>query len=96
MPRTRDGELITWKEFMKRWKQGIEGVSVLQQTKSQLTSTRIILVGIVAGLVITLMAAKTLWWLAIILFGALFNTLVQYLGVWQKKQMLQRLEEGNL
>jgi len=55
----------------------------------QLWSTVIILIGVLCGLVITFFAIKNLWWLTIILTGAAFNTLVQLLGLWQKKNILK-------
>jgi protein-S-isoprenylcysteine O-methyltransferase Ste14 len=90
MPTDRFGNKLTWKEFFSRWKKGIEGVTALQQTKMQFLSTIIILIGIICGIVITLFALETVWWLTIILVGALFNTLTQLLGLWQKKQLLSR------
>jgi len=84
------GNELTFKEFMQRWKNGIESVNVLQQTKMQVWSTWIILVGIICGIVMTAIAFKTAWWLTVILIGALFNTSIQMLGLWQKKQLLQR------
>ena len=91
MPKDKAGNYLTWKEFMARWRKGIEGITPLQQTNTQLVSTIIMLVGIVAGIVITLFAIKSLWWLCLVLFGALGNTLVSYLGLYQKKQVLKRI-----
>jgi len=91
MPKTKLGEQISWKEFFARWKKGIDGVTPLQQTNIQVYSTIIMLVGIVAGIVITLFAIKSLWWLCLVLTGALGNTSVSLLGLWQKKNVLKRL-----
>lgn len=91
MPTDKAGNKLTWKEFMARWRKGIEGITPLQQTNTQLFSTAIMLIGIISGLIISLFAIKTLWWLSIVLFGALGNTSVSYLGLWQKKQVLKRL-----
>lgn len=79
------------KEFFNRWKQGIEGINPLQQTKAQMNSTLLVLIGIVAGFIVSLFSVKNLWWLSIILLGAFFNTLIQYLGMWQKKNTLKNL-----
>ena len=91
MPHDKAGNYLTMKEFMARWRKGIEGITPLQQTNTQLLSTAIMLVGIVAGIVISLFAIKNLWWLCLVLTGALGNTSVSYLGLWQKKQVLKRL-----
>jgi len=86
---TPSGEKISWKEFMLRWKKGMKGVTALQQTKSQMWGMYIMLVGIVGGIVVTFIDIKTLWWVTIILIGALFNTCIQWLGMWQKKILLE-------
>ena len=64
----------------------------MQQTKVQIRSTWITLFGILAGIVITFLAFKTLWWVFLILLGALGNTLMQQLGLVQKKNLLQSYE----
>lgn len=71
------------KEFFKRWKAGIEGITPFQQVKTQMNGTMIMLLGITCGLVICLFNLKNLWWLFIILLGGLFNTSVQLLSQYQ-------------
>ncbi|KKN22721.1 hypothetical protein LCGC14_0912230 [marine sediment metagenome] len=88
------GETITGKEYLSRWKQGIQKVGILHQTKIQVRSTWIIIIGILAGLVISAINFKTLWWLFIILCGALGNTSVQLISLIQKKNLLDSLEGG--
>jgi len=56
----------------------------------QVYSTWIILIGILCGIVMTALAFKNVWWLTIILIGALFNTSIQMLGLIQKKRLLSR------
>ena len=96
MPTDKEGNVLTWKEYGARWKKGIEGVTPLQQLKVQMQSTWIMLVGIVAGIVICLIAIKSYWWLLLILVGALGNTSVQQLGLWQKVKIFKQLEGGGL
>ena len=88
------GKELSFKEFMARFKKGLEGITPLQQVKAQMNSTLIMLIGILLGIVVSLLTIKTLWWLLIILVGAFFNTLVQYLGLWQKKKIFERIEKG--
>lgn len=92
MPRTKKGEDITWKEFFKRWKKGIESITPLQQSKTIFFNTWIIVVGVVAGLYFTIISFSTLWWLFLILLGALLNTLVTQIANFQKYSALKRLE----
>jgi len=88
----KDGNNLTYKQFMNRWKEGLKGVTPYQQTKMQLNSTYIMLIGILCGFVITLFNLKNLWWLTIILGAAFFNTGVSALGLWQKKIALGNIE----
>jgi len=92
MPRTKSGEKITWKEFFARWKKGIEGITQLQMTKQQLRGMKIILLGLLCGIIVCLFNIKNLWWLLIILVGGFYVNIVQYIGTWQKKKILQRFE----
>ena len=87
------GEKITPKEYMKRWKKGIMKVGLLSQTKIQVRSTWITVVGLVGGLVIGIINIKTLWWLVIILVGALGNTAIQLIALIQKRNLLDTLED---
>lgn len=89
----KGGNKLTFKEFMQRWKQGVEGITPLQQTKMQYKATWIMIIGIFCGLVITGMSFKRLWWLFIVLLGALFNTGVQLIGIYQKIRALKQLEQ---
>ena len=92
MPHDKEGNKLTWKEFMQRWKKGIAGVTALQQVKMQMNSMYIITIGLFLGLIISLIGYKDLWWLGIILAGGLFNTGVMMIGVYQKKMALERME----
>lgn len=85
----REGNKLTFKEFLARWKTGLQAVTPLQQVVWQMWSTWIILIGIVCGIVISCFAFKQVWWLTIILIGAFFNTSVQMLGLWQKASLLK-------
>ena len=89
----RDGNKLTFREFMDRWKKGMEGITQYQQVAMQLKSTYIMLFGIACGFVICLFNLKNLWWLAIILGAAFFNTGVSASGLWQKKIALGEMEK---
>lgn len=90
----KDGVKLTPKQFLERWRQGMQGVTPLQQSLIQVKSTWIIIVGVIAGLVIALINFKTLWWLFIILLGALGNTSVQLIGILQKKKLLEDIKDS--
>ena len=77
---------------MQRWKSGIQSVTPLQQIKIQVRSTLIIMSGIVMGIIVTIINIKTLWWVLIMLVGVFGVTLVQFLGLIQKKKVLEDIE----
>lgn len=91
MPRTRSGEIITWKEFFKRWKKGIQSITPFQQVKTTLLGLIISVVGIIWGIGFGILLG--LWWLVIILVGALFVTSMQILANYQKYRMMKKVEE---
>lgn len=87
----KTGEWVTWKEFIKQWKKGIEEVTPLQQCRINQMGFIISLVGLVWGIVFSVRIGY--WWMGIILIGGLFIVLVQYLANWQKKQILLNIEK---
>ena len=83
--------------FMQRWKLGILKVSPLYVEKTKFNTTWIVVIGIIGGLVGSLMSYKTLWWLALILGAALINTLLMQVVQYQRiKKMEMMFEEINL
>lgn len=93
MPKIKSGEIISWSEYMRRWKEGVAMVSPLQKAKVQIHSYRIQLVGIIAGLVISVYNYKFAWWVAIILFGILINTYLQYRQIKVSLIRMKKLDE---
>ena len=89
----KSGKKITMSEFMSRWKQGIQQISPAQKMGHQLRGTFLILVGLICGLVITLRNYKTLWWVAIVLVGALMVNGISYLSMRQQKVMLDKINK---
>ena len=88
----KEGNKLNFKEFINRWKKGIEKITPEQQIKSQLNSTMIILIGIVAGFIVSLFNFKNFWWGSIILLGAFGNTIIQYVSLYQKKKAFENLD----
>lgn len=89
----KQGNELNRKEFMVRWKQGIQLVTPLQQINIQVRSTIIMLVGILAGIIVTMFKIKLLWWVLIILVGVFGVTSMQLLGLLQKKKALEDMEK---
>lgn len=87
------GNKLTIKEFFKRWGKGIDGITPLQKLKTQQSGTLITLIGLFLGLAVSIYAWEKLWWVAIVLIGAIMNTGVQYLGQRQQLNQLNNLEK---
>jgi hypothetical protein len=88
----KKGNKLTGKEFMSRWKDGIQSVTPLQQAKVQVRSTMLILMGILTGIIISIIKIRTMWWILIILIGVFGVTSIQFLGLLQKKRLLENIE----
>lgn len=85
------GNKLTFKQFMSRWKEGMQNVTPLQQLKAQLPSFVLILVGVILGLIVSFVNGT--WWLFIVLIGVLGINAFSFLGTWQKYRMLKKLDE---
>lgn len=94
--KTKDGEVISWKEFFNRWKKGIAEVTPKQKIESQILFTRIMIIGFICGFVISLVNFKNLWWVAIVLFAAIGNTVIQYISLVQQKRLFENIENNIL
>jgi hypothetical protein len=92
----RQGNKITFKEYIERWKKGITEVTPLQKVKIQLSGTEIMLFGLFAGLIVSLIGYKNLWWVAIIILGGIFNTIMQYISLLQQRNAFQNLDNNSV
>ena len=82
----------TWRQFFKEWKSGMEKVTPLQQSVIQLWGMTISLIGIIWGIIFSIQFGY--WWMMVILIGALIVVSVQFLGTWQRKTTLKRMEDA--
>jgi hypothetical protein len=89
--KAKDGSKLSFKQFMKRWKDGVEGITPLQQTKTTLWSYPLVLGGIITGMII--MVIRQEWWLLIILTGSLPMSLMGLLSTWQKYKQQKRISD---
>lgn len=79
-------------EFMRKWKNGIDAASPLQQLNGQLLFIKITLVGIVLGFAASIWKWESTWWLAIILFGTAGTTWMQFKSLKKQRDTIQNLE----
>jgi len=92
----KQGNKLTMKEYFKRWGEGINKVTPIQKVNIQLSGTKIMLFGLVAGLIVSLINYKNLWWVALILIGGIFNTFIQLITQIQQKNAFQNLEDNSV
>lgn len=88
-----NGRWIDAKEFKERFSKGVQQVTPLQQVNSQVLFSWITIIGIVCGMVVCIINAKTLWWLGIILVAALGNSAVGLIGLYQRKIQLDNIQK---
>jgi hypothetical protein len=91
----KQGNKLDRKQFWDRWKAGMNEVasSPIYQVKSKLAGTRIMLIGFLCGLVMTLINWRLTWWVAIVLFGGLIVTGSQYIGTRQQYKLLKNIQK---
>ena len=95
----KTGEELTLKQFFKLWRRGIDGITLIQQLKSQIMGTWIVITGMLAGMIVNaIVRLKAVWWwLEIILFGSLIITSMGMVGTlqkyWRQKQVEETIKE---
>ena len=87
----KEGKKLTPGEFASRWKEGINKVTPLQQIKVSMFGYLIIVAGILVGIVSAIIYKS--WWLLIILIGSFVVTGVQFLGMYQRYNLLSKIEK---
>lgn len=90
MIKDKQGNKYTFKQFLSKWKKGIEGITPFQQIKSQIKGTNVMLFGLLCGIVACAFSIKKLWWVEIILGAGFFNTYISLIGMKQKKKLLEQ------
>lgn len=87
----KTGEWVTWKEFFRQWKKGMQEVTPLQQKQIIQFGQIITLIGIIWGMIFSFRIGY--WWMGVILIGGLIVLGVQILGNWQMKVMLKEMDK---
>lgn len=87
----KEGNHLSFKEFIIRWKMGLQGITPLQQKKIALWSFIPLFAGILWGISITLFART--YWLSLILCGSLPLTVIQFISTLQQYWSIKKIEE---
>jgi hypothetical protein len=93
--KTKKGDKLTFKQFMKRWKSGLEGITYMQQLKMQIWGIWVNFLGLALGIIVMSIARpKDLWWWLVIILGAgLFLNFVSFIGIYQKFKIQKRIDQ---
>lgn len=91
----KDGTTLTIKQFLKEWGKGIDGITPIQITFSQLLGNYIVLAGIISGIIVNALVRmeNVWWWVEIILVGSLLLTLLAFLGTLQKYRRIKLINK---
>lgn len=90
--KSRDGDELSFKQFISRYKEGVVNITPLQQTKTTLWSFIPIFAGLIWGITVMIMAGTI--WMVLILGGSLPIISVQFIGNLQKYKALKRVKEA--
>ena len=91
----KSGKKVKTKEFFSRWKDGVNGITPIQQSKSQLMGNWIVLIGITSGIIVNCLIRlkDTWWWLTIILLGSLILSIIQQINFYQQYTIKKKVAE---
>jgi len=96
--RTKSGEVISWKEFFKRWKQGMKNLTPVQRTKNDLISTGIILVGFIIGLFALIFFNNNFgaitYGLILIFIGSIYSNILKFFALLNQLELFKDIERG--
>ena len=87
----KEGKMVEHDEFISRWKEGIQKVTPLQQTKATMFGYTLVYLGILIGLYSTFILKQ--YWLLTILIGSFVITSVQFLAILQKYFIFTNIEK---
>lgn len=96
----KQGNQLTTKEYMKRWKEGIKMITPLQKVENDLRATFIMTVGYLVGVISLLLFFDkfiTKWFtiaLIIIFFGALYGSVVKTIALFGQFKLLKNLDKN--
>lgn len=87
----KEGNKLSFRQFLGRWKDGVSRATPLQQTRIMLWSFIPVFAGVIWGIVITFMAGT--YWMTLILAGSLPLVSVNFLGTYQRLYSLKKVDK---
>jgi hypothetical protein len=95
--KTKSGEVITWSEFLKRWKVGMQNLTPAQRTKNDIASSIIILIGFIASVVALIFFSSTFglvtYGLIIIFLGNIYANVIKLFSLFGQLKIYKNIEE---
>jgi hypothetical protein len=88
----KEGKEVDSKEFMERWKKGINEVTPIQNLGISIYFQTIMTLGFLLGFGVAIWNFKTMWWLAMILFGGFGMNFMQLKGLRKQLKTLKSIE----
>jgi len=94
--RTKSGEIISWKEFFKRWKSGMKNLTPVQRTKNDLVSTGIISIGFIIGLFALIFFNNNFgaitYGLILIFIGSIYSNILKFFAFLNQLKLFKDIE----
>ena len=93
----KSGKKITPKEFMERWKVGMQNLSPAQRTQNDIASSIIILVGFIASVLALIFFSSTFglvtYGLIIIFLGNIYANVIKLFSLFGQLKIYKNIEE---
>lgn len=94
MRNPKTGEQVSFKQFLSEWKKGITNMNPLQQNTSMLFGQLTSLIGVIWGIIFSLIIGY--YWMMVILIGGLIVLGTQVLGAYQARKILNQVYANTL
>ena len=85
----KTGEQVTFRQFLKQWKNGIANMNPLQQNTSTLFGQFTSLAGVIWGIVFSFIIGY--YWMMVILIGGLIVLGTQMIGAFQQRKIFKKM-----
>lgn len=99
MPKKKNGEIISWKEYFSLWKIGIQNLSPQQKVSNEFSGTLVTLVGFIVCIIVLIIFREKLlvsWFaygLILIFAGNTWVTIIKCIGFYQQKLFFKNIEK---
>jgi ABC-type multidrug transport system fused ATPase/permease subunit len=95
--RTRSGEVISYKEAGRRWKEAMQNLTPAQRTANDISSSIIILIGFIASIVALIFFSSTFglvtYGLIIIFLGNIYANVIKLFSLFGQYKLYKNIEK---